>query len=349
MIKAAIVGGSGYTGLELLRLLAGHPEVQITALTSRAMSGQKAVKAFPALAGRPGGLDDLVFEEPDPAALRRRADFFFTAVPHQTAMEIIPDLLTEGGKVVDLSADFRFEDADVYAEWYLPHTAPDLLAEAVYGLPELHRERIKTARLVGNPGCYPTSIILAAAPLLAEGIIEPDGIICDSKSGVSGAGRGLKMSSQFCEIDDGLMAYKVTGHRHTPEIEQELGRLAGRTLAVSFTPHLVPLSRGILSTVYGTLKKPLTNQEAYEVAASFYRDEAFVRVKEPGELPHTLDVRGSNFCDLGYFVDERTGRIKVVSAIDNLTRGASGQAMANMNLMTGLPEETGLSGLGLRP
>jgi N-acetyl-gamma-glutamyl-phosphate reductase len=349
MIQVAVVGGSGYTGLELLRILSGHPEVEVTALTSRQLAGQRLVKVFPALAGRTGGLDDLVFEAPDPDRLLEVASFFFAAVPHRTAMEMVPGLLA-GGKVVDLSADFRFNDPQIYGAWYETHLAPELLSEAVYGLPELHRDRIRQARLVGNPGCYPTSIILAAAPLIKRGLIDPEGLIADSKSGVSGAGRGLSLTSQFCEIDDGLMAYKVTGHRHTPEIEQEISLLAGRPLRITFTPHLVPLSRGILSTVYAPLKdKSLTTREVHLAVADFYGHEKFVRVREPGDLPHTLDVRGTNFCDLGVFVDERTGWVKMVSVIDNLTRGASGQAVCNMNLMLGLPEETGLTGLGLRP
>ncbi|MBW1708588.1 MAG: N-acetyl-gamma-glutamyl-phosphate reductase [Deltaproteobacteria bacterium] len=349
MVKVAIIGASGYTGLELLRLLAAHPEVEVTAVTSRKLDGQKVTDVFPALAGRLGGLDDQIFESPEAKNLTGRADFFFTAVPHRTAMEIVPSLLEGGGKVVDLSADFRFNEAAVYEEWYERHQVPELLSESVYGLPELYRDQIKTARLVGNPGCYPTSVILAMAPLLKKGLIEPDGIIADSKSGVSGAGRGLNMTTQFCEIDDGLMAYKVIGHRHTPEIEQELGLAFGRPLFISFTPHLVPLSRGILSTVYAALTQDSSDEELLAVLNEFYKDDVFVRVRKKGELPHTLDVRGTNFCDLSVFVDRRTGRVKMISAIDNLTRGASGQAICNMNLMLGLAEETGLIELGLRP
>lgn len=349
MVQAAIIGGSGYTGLDLLRLLASHPEVEVTAVTSRQMAGQRVTDVFPALGGRPGGLDDLVFEKPDPAVLAKSAEFFFTAVPHQTAMEVVPDLLAGGGRVVDLSADFRFNDAGVYEAWYVPHLARDLLPEAVYGLPELYRKEIKAARLVGNPGCYPTSVILAAAPLIKKGLIDPGSIIADSKSGVSGAGRGVSMTSQFCEINDGLMAYKVTGHRHTPEMEQELSLLAGHPVKIGFTPHLVPLSRGILSTVYAPMKGEYTTGDLAEAVTDFYRDEIFVRVKKPGDPPHTLDVRGTNFCDLGVFADTRTKRVIMVSVIDNLTRGASGQAVCNMNLMLGLAEETGLTALGLRP
>ena len=349
MKKVAIVGASGYTGIELLRILSIHPEADVVMVTSRQMAGQKVTEVFPSLAGRLGGLDALVFENPDPEALTARAEFFFTAVPHKAAMDIVPSLLSKGGSVVDLSADFRFNDPAVYEEWYLPHTAPDLLADAVYGLPELYRSQIRGARLVGNPGCYPTSVILALAPLLGKGLVSSDGIVVDSKSGVSGAGRGTSMTSQFCEIDDSLMAYKVTGHRHTPEIEQELSALAGKTVALTFTPHLVPLSRGILSTVYTARTGNQSAEDLVSVFADFYKDEKFVRVRQAGDLPHTLDVRGSNFCDLGVFVDERTRMVKVVSVIDNLTRGASGQAVCNMNIMMGLPEETGLMGPGLRP
>lgn len=349
MIKTAVVGGSGYTGMECLRILASHPDAHVVAVTSRQMAGQKVVDVFPSLGGKIGGFDELVFEDPDPKSIKEKADFFITAVPHRTAMEIVPELLSGGAKVVDLSADFRFDDPGIYGEWYETHQAPELLAESVYGLPELYREKIKKARLVGNPGCYPTSIILAAAPLIKNNLVDADRIIADSKSGVSGAGRGLSMTSQFCEINDGFMAYKATGHRHTPEIEQELGLLAGKNLAISFTPHLAPLSRGILSTVYAPLKDGIAPEQVPEAVAEFYRDEKFIRVRKGGAMPHTLDVRGTNFCDMGVYVDTRTKLVKVVSVIDNLARGASAQAVCNMNLMNGLPEDAGLTALGLRP
>ena len=349
MLKVAIVGASGYTGLELLRILSVHPQVEIAAVTSRQYAGQPISDVFPALAGRIGGLDDLCFDQPDVDKLTAAAEFFFTAVPHRTAMEIVPSLLEAGGRVVDLSADFRYNDPAVYEQWYEHHLAPELLAESVYGLPELYREAIRTARLVGNPGCYPTSVILGLAPLLDAGVVDSNGLIADSKSGVSGAGRGTSLTNMFCEIDDGLMAYKITGHRHTSEMEQELSLQAGTPVILSFTPHLVPLSRGILSTLYGTLKQDLDAQALYDLFQSFYQDEPFIRVRKPGDQPHTLDVRGTNFCDLGVFVDKRAGRVKVISVIDNLTRGASGQAVCCMNIMAGLPEETGLSVLGLRP
>jgi N-acetyl-gamma-glutamyl-phosphate reductase len=349
MTRAAVVGASGYTGLELLRLLSGHPDVEVTAVTSRSLAGQKIADVFPALAGPLNRVSGLHFEDPDPEELIKRADFFFTAVPHKAAMSIAPRLLAGGGRLVDLSADFRFNDPDVYAAWYEPHAEPALLAKTVYGLPELHRDRIAAAFLVGNPGCYPTSVILAMAPLLSAGIVDADQLIVDSKSGVSGAGRGASLTTSFCEINDGIMAYKVVGHRHTPEIEQELSRLAGRPVMVGFTPHLVPFSRGILTTAYAPLTADQTGDDLTDLARAFYQKAPFVRVRDQGALPHTLDVRGTNYCDLSYFVDQRTRRVKVVSVIDNLTRGASGQAVCNMNLMLGLPEETGLTACGLRP
>jgi len=338
MVKVAIIGGSGYTGLELLRLLSRHPGVEITAVTSREYEGQAVAEVFPALAG----ICPLSFSWPDPVKVAQTADFCFVALPHKTAMAVIPTLLAAGAKVVDLSADFRFRDRAVYESWYQEHTAPELLAEAVYGLPELHREAIKTARLVGNPGCYPTSVILGLAPLLTAGLIEPQSIIADCKSGASGAGRGLKLGMLFCEVNDDFRAYSVAAHRHTPEMEQELSRLAQEPLTITFTPHLIPMSRGILATLYATPRQPLTAEELQATFERFYQQEPFVRVCPPGSLPTTTAVRGSNYCDLAVRLDRRANRIIVLSAIDNLTRGASGQAVCNMNLMLGLPETQGL-------
>jgi N-acetyl-gamma-glutamyl-phosphate reductase len=243
---------------------------------------------------------------------------------------------------VDLSADYRLRDPEVYAKWYSAHRTPELLKEAVYGLPELYRDKIRTARLVANPGCYPTSVILASAPPLRRGLIDPETIIADSKSGVTGAGRTMDLGVHFCEVNEGLKAYKVAEHRHTPEIEQELSVLAGRAVMVNFTPHLIPMSRGILSTVYSNLKEAVGTADVEEAFRSFYMNELFVRLGNGGHLPVSLQVRGSNYCDLGWRVDERTRRLIVISVIDNLTRGASGQAVCNMNIMCGLPEDTGL-------
>jgi N-acetyl-gamma-glutamyl-phosphate reductase len=315
-----------------------HPEARLTTITSRAQLGQRLDTFYPALKGHCG----LVFQEPDPAILTRDADVVFTALPHQAAMDTVPALLDRGVKVVDLSADYRFRDPAVYEAWYQPHKTPELSARAVYGLPEAYRDEIRRAPLVGNPGCYPTSIILGAAPLLRNALIRPETLIADSKSGVSGAGRGATLAVHFCEVNEGFKAYKVGDHRHTPEIEQELGRLAGKPVTINFTPHLVPMSRGILSTVYATLEDGATPERVDEAFESFYGDAPFVRLCEKGAMPSTLQVRGSNYCDICWRVDPRTGRVIVVSVIDNLTRGASGQAVCNMNLMCGLAETAGL-------
>ena len=343
MVRIAIVGASGYTGAELARILCNHPEVELTVATSRQYAGKPLSQVFPSLQGRA----DILCEDLPVEALVDRADFFFTAVPHQTAMDIVPLLVAAGKKVVDLSADFRLHDVQVYEQWYQAHSAKDLLATAVYGLPELHRAAIRKAQLVANPGCYPTSVILGLAPLLKAGLVEPETIIIDSKSGTSGAGRAAQVGSLYCEVADGFKAYKVGEHRHTPEIEQELGGLCGRSVTVSFTPHLVPMSRGILSTIYAMAGKQLP--ELTEFYQDYYRDEEFVRVCQAGQYPATQYLRGSNYCDIGLRFDPRTGRVVILSAIDNVVKGASGQAVQNMNLMCGFPENTGLRIVPLFP
>jgi len=345
MIKVGIIGASGYTGEELARILALHPGVELTVATSRQYAGKKLSDIFPNLRK----IVDLTVEDVVIDELVKRADLFFTAVPHQTAMGLVPQLLEKGCKVVDLSADFRIHDAAVYEKWYQLHSAPEYLSKAVYGLPELHREQIKQSDLVANPGCYPTSIILATAPLLKGGLIDPDTVIADSKSGASGAGRGAAVGSLFCEVSEGFKAYKVAEHRHTPEIEQEITKLAGHPVIISFTPHLLPMSRGILSTIYAKLAPGIDGQQVRAAYENFYRHERFIRLCPDGEVPATQFVRGSNFCDIGWKLDPRTGRIVVVSAIDNLVKGAAGQAVQNMNLMCGLPEETGLATVPLFP
>ncbi len=344
-VKVAVFGASGYTGLELMRLLARHPEVELTDLTSREFQGRPVGEIFPALAN----IVELSFVPPEPSAIAAAADVVFLAVPHQTAMELVPSLLAAGVRVVDLSADFRFRDQAVYEAWYQPHSAPELLGEAVYGLPELHSEKIRTARLVGNPGCYPTCVILGLAPLVKEGLVLPDSLIADCKSGVSGAGRGASLTTSYCEVTDGFRAYKVAEHRHTPEMEQELTLLSGKTVKVTFTPHLAPMSRGILGTLYAQLVTPLTDKDLFEHYRVFYQDHPFIRLQPPGTWPSTQQVRGSNYCDLGFKVDEERGRVIVVSAIDNLTRGASGLAVHNFNIMMGFPETLGLDVVPLAP
>ncbi len=338
MYKVSVVGASGYTGVELLRLLARHDGVEICNVTSRQYAGQPVSTPFPSLYG----CVELDFELLDPATVAENVDVVFTAVPHQTAMGMVPDMLNAGARVVDLSADFRLADPEVYSTWYQPHTAPELLEEAVYGLPELFRPYIASARLVANPGCYPTSVALAMAPLLEESLVDPATVIIDSKSGTSGAGRSAKVGSLFCEVNEGFKAYGAPAHRHTPEIEQTLSGLAGEEMVVSFTPHLVPVNRGILSTCYASLSKEIDRTDLLSQFTDYYAAEPFVRVLPEGQLPNIAYVRGSNFCDIGVVVDPRTGRVVVVSAIDNLVKGAAGQAVQNMNLMLGLPETQGL-------
>jgi len=342
-MKIGIIGGTGYTGLELLRLLAQHPTApQVTVITSRQEEGKALTTVFPALSGL-ANYDQLKFEAPEASELAGRADLFFMATPHGAAMALAPHLLSGGARVIDLSADFRLRQADVFSQWYQPHTATGLLAEAVYGLPELYTPQIRAARLVANPGCYPTSIILALAPVLKSGLLDTDRpIIADSASGVSGAGRGASMGNSFCEVQDSFKAYKVVGHRHTPEIEQELSGLAEKPLRVAFTPHLASMNRGILSTVYATPHSDLNVDDLRTWYMEFYQRAPFVRVRPLGFEPQTSEVRGTNFCDLSLFYDRRTGLLKIVSVIDNLCRGASGQALANYNLMTGRPETEGL-------
>lgn len=344
-LRVGIVGASGYTGGELARILSLHPEVELAVATSRQYAGIKLSQVYPHLQN----VTDIVCENVAIDDLRDRADLFFTAVPHKTAMEIVPQFLEAGKKVVDLSADFRLDDPAVYEQWYQPHTAKEYFEEAVYGLPELNRDRIARARLVANPGCYPTSIILGLAPMLKKGLIDPQTIIADSKSGASGAGRSAQVGTLYCEVTDGFRAYNIGAHRHTPEIEQELAKLAGVDLSISFTPHLLPMSRGILSTVYSTLTNQITQREVDEIYASFYQGEKFVRVCEPGIFPATQYVRGSNYCDIACKVDLRTGRLVVVSVLDNLVKGAAGQAVQNMNLVSGFDEVMGLETVPLFP
>jgi N-acetyl-gamma-glutamyl-phosphate reductase len=337
-IKVAIIGASGYAGLELVRLLARHPHCDLVALTSLEYPGRAFDQVFPALAG----IVNLPFSDSGPEEIASQAEVVFTAVPHQAAMGMIPAFLDRGCKVVDLSADFRFRDKGLYEKWYQAHTAPELLAETVYGLPELHREEVRRTRLVGNPGCYPTCVILGLAPLARAGLLQPGSVIADCKSGVSGAGRQALLGITFCEVNDGFRAYKVLEHRHTPEMEQELSGLAGAPVKVTFTPHLVPMSRGILGTLYAGLTESRSEEELRELYHRFYQGHPFVRLHPPGRLPDTRDVRGANFCDLALRVDPETRRVIVLSVIDNLTKGAAGQAVQNFNLMLGFPETLGL-------
>lgn len=338
MVRVAVIGSTGYTGAELVRILLGHPKAEISALTSESYSGLSYERVYPALQGRM----PQMCEPMDIERVAKGSEVVFTALPHTKAMSCVPRLLDLGKLVVDLSADFRLKDKGLYEAWYAPHTVPELLSLSVYGLPELHREEIRNARLVANPGCYPTSAILGVAPLIAQGWVETRSIIVNSASGVTGAGRSLDLGSLYCEVNEGMKAYKVGEHRHTPEMEQEMGLLAGTPVKVTFVPHLVPLSRGILTTVYADLRKEASDKELLDVYSGFYREEKFVRVLPMGVFPDVRNVRGTNFCDIGLKVDGRTNRVVVSVAIDNLVKGASGQAVQNMNIAMGFPEISGL-------
>ncbi|MDD6088489.1 MAG: N-acetyl-gamma-glutamyl-phosphate reductase [Desulfovibrionaceae bacterium] len=342
IIRAGLVGVTGYTGMELARLLAMHPAMKLTVATSRTEAGRRLDALYPFLKGLPGG--DIILIEPDPDAIAAACDVAFLAVPHTAAAQTAYELLQRNIKVVDLSADFRLKKANTYETWYkAAHPHPELLEQAVYGLPELYAEHIAKARLVANPGCYPTSAILGLTAALSDGRIDSAGIIIDSASGTSGAGRGAKVSSLYCEVADSFKAYGVASHRHTPEIEQELSRLAGTDVLVSFTPHLVPMSRGIVSTIYANLNSSLSQDDIQRIYEETWAESPWIRVLPKGQLPETRNVRGTMFCDLAVVVDQRTHRLIIVSAIDNICRGASGQAIANANLMFGLPVETGLT------
>jgi N-acetyl-gamma-glutamyl-phosphate reductase len=344
--RVAIAGASGYTGAELLRLLLQHPLANVVALTAEAHANQPIATVFPSLAG----FLDLACLPLDTAELAAEADFVFLALPHKTSMDVGADLIQRGARVLDLSADYRLKDAAAYPQWYgMEHVAPHLLKEAAYGLPELHRAEIAEARLVAVPGCYPTGAVLGLAPLIAEGLVDPDSVIIDSISGVSGAGRKADLPYHYSEVNESLKAYGVATHRHTPEIEQELSRLAGREVTVSFTPHLAPLTRGILTTITASLLSRRTAGELVLLFQTFYRGAPFVRVLAEGKLPETKHVLHSNFCDIGLVSDGRTGRVIVVTAIDNLVKGASGQAVQCFNLMAGLDERAGLWIPGLFP
>ncbi len=346
MIKASIIGATGYTGAELVRILSRHPQVELVALTTQSYVGQEMGQVFPHLKVA----TTKVCSAQDVPKVARESDVIFTALPHGLSVPIVQEAIANGAKVVDLGADFRLDDVNEYEKWYkVEHHAPELLAEAVYGIPEINRSQIAQARVVGNPGCYPTSTVLGLAPLLKNSLVATNSIIIDAKSGVSGAGRGLSLGSLYAECNDSIKAYNIGAHRHTPEIEQELSKLAGEQVVVSFTPHLTPMTRGILSTIYGNLTRELSQQEVHDLFSAYYAKEPFVQVLPIGELPQTKWCYGSNYCFLGVVVDPRVKRVIVVSAIDNLVKGAAGQAVQNMNLMFGLPETTGLDFAGVYP
>jgi N-acetyl-gamma-glutamyl-phosphate reductase len=345
MYKVGIIG-DGYTAAELLRIMAGHDELQTVAITSTENIGRQIARMYPHL----GAFTDLVCEATDLEGLKKSCDAVFLALPHGLSVPLVQELSGAGVLCVDLGADFRLKDQRVYEKYYgLVHTAPMMLAQAVYGIPELYRQEIRGAQIVANPGCYPTSAILPLAPLLAEGIIESQGIIVDSKSGVSGAGKALQASSHFCEVNEGIKAYGLGSHRHGPEIAQELSLAAGQPINMIFTPHLVPMNRGILSTCYCRLRPGIRARQVREVLEDKYRQEFFVDILPAGLFPHTKWVYGSNMVQIGIYADENTGNVILVSALDNLCKGASGQAIQNLNLMLGIEESKGLRFAGVHP
>ena len=339
MIKVGIIGATGYAGGELVRILMGHKEAEIVWYGSRSYIDQKYADVYRNMFQ----IVDAKCMDDNIEALADQVDVIFTATPQGFLASVINENILGKTKIIDLSADFRIKDVKVYEKWYgIEHKSPQFIEEAVYGLCEVNRDKVKGARLIANPGCYTTCSILTAYPLAKEGIIDMRTLIVDAKSGTSGAGRGAKVPNLFCEVNENMKAYGVASHRHTPEIEEQLGYASGENVTISFTPHLVPMNRGILATEYATLKKDVTGEEVKAIYDKYYADEKFVRVLGEGVCPETKWVEGSNYVDIGFKLDPRTNRIVMMGAIDNLVKGAAGQAVQNMNLLFGLPESEGL-------
>lgn len=339
MIKVGIIGATGYAGSELVRILLGHKDVEIKWYGSRSYIDKKYASIYQNFFQ----LVDANCMDDNMEVLADQVDVIFTATPQGLCASLVNEEILSKVKIIDLSADFRIKDVKVYEEWYkLEHKSPQFIEEAVYGLCEINREDVKKARLVANPGCYTTCSILTCYPLVKEGIIDPNTIIVDAKSGTSGAGRGAKVDNLFCEVNENMKAYGVATHRHTPEIEEQLGYVCGEKITINFTPHLVPMNRGILATAYASLKKDVTYEEVKAIYDKYYADEKFVRVLEKDVCPQTKWVEGSNYVDVNFKIDPRTNRIIMMGAIDNLVKGAAGQAVQNMNLMFGLKESEGL-------
>jgi len=344
---ASVIGATGYTGGELVRLLLNHSKIEIGTLTSESYAGKKVSDVHPSLTG----LVDQSYVALDMNKIIDESDVIFAALPHGASNEIISKIysINENVNLIDLSGDFRFDDLAVYEEWYkIKHKDPELNKKAVFGLPELYKEKIKKAKLISNPGCYPTSAILGSAPLLKDKLVKAD-VIADSKSGVSGAGKKLTNNTHFPEANENFSAYGIATHRHSPEIQQEMEKLFGGKVNLSFTPHLVPINRGILTTTYMTFNDFMETKDVIDLYREFYKDCPFVRVLDEGKFPQTKAVAGSNYCDIGIKSDKRTGRVIAISAIDNLVKGASGQAIQNMNLMMGFDEKEGLKVVPLYP
>lgn len=348
MINVGILGSTGYAGAELVRLLSSHKDVNIKFLDSRTYDKEEYTNPYPHLKNKLNKVCKSIniFE----SELLDEVDIVFCALPHGLSQDAVKVCIAKGKKIIDLSADFRIKDPFLYEKWYkTTHNAKEELKSAVYGLTEIYREKIKSSTVIANPGCYPTSILLALYPLLKENIISSKGIIADSKSGVSGAGRNIMDSNLFSQCNENIRGYSIGEHRHIPEIEQEIAAFAEEEASIQFTPHLVPLNRGILSTIYADNKKGVTQYDLEDIYGNYYKGEYFVRLFSRGELPQTKGVSGSNFCDIGLKVDQRTGKIIIVSAIDNLIKGAAGQAVQNMNLLFNLKENSGLEQMPLWP
>ena len=336
-LKVAVVGATGYAGCELIKILLGHPEVTITSVSRRVDKSERISEIFPIFKSRL----DLICNDVDVPAISKASDLIFLALPHRISMLFVPDFLKAGKRVIDLSADYRLKDAGVYEKWYgVKHASADILKDAVYGLPELHKKEIAKSKFISNPGCYPTGSILGCAPLVDKKLVDTDQIIIDAKSGATGAGRAASLELNFSEVNENLKAYKINQHQHMPEINQELSSAAGSKIEVTFTPHLVPMNRGIISTIYFTLKKEMAAADLLALYKQFYEDAPFVRVLDEGIFPETKNAYNTNFCDIGIKVDGK--RAIVVTAIDNLWKGAASQAVQNMNLMMGFDEGTGL-------
>lgn len=344
MIKVGIIGATGYAGSELVRLITQHPKAELVTMTSQSYAGQEYKEVYSNYSHL-----DYVCEEEHIEEMAEKCDVIFLALPHGVASKKINADILSKTKIIDLGADFRIQDVDVYEKWYTTHYSKDILPEAVYGLCEINRDKIKGKRIVANPGCYTSCSILSLYPLVKEGMINLSSIIIDAKSGATGAGRGLSLGNHYCELNESVKAYKVASHRHTPEIEEQLSIAAGQDIVLNFTPHLIPMDRGILATCYATLNKKYTYDDIRKAYEKHYGNEHFIRLTKEGVFPETKWVKGSNFVDIGFTVDERTNRVIVIGALDNLFKGAAGQAVQNMNIIMGIEETTGIDYVPIFP
>lgn len=344
MVKVGIIGATGYAGSELVRLITQHPKAELVTMTSQSYAGQEYKEVYSNYSHL-----DYVCEEEHIEEMAEKCDVIFLALPHGVASKKINADILSKTKIIDLGADFRIQDVDVYEKWYTTHYSKDILPEAVYGLCEINRDKIKGKRIVANPGCYTSCSILSLYPLVKEGMIDLSSIIIDAKSGATGAGRGLSLGNHYCELNESVKAYKVASHRHTPEIEEQLSIAAGQDIVLNFTPHLIPMDRGILATCYATLNKKYTYDDIRKAYEKHYGNEHFIRLTKEGVFPETKWVKGSNFVDIGFTVDERTNRVIVIGALDNLFKGAAGQAVQNMNIIMGIEETTGIDYVPIFP